>query len=103
MTLQVVEQHYLHDPVMQKLSHAIQSGQWTDEEVTPYLRIQYELAVCRGIVLRHTRIVLPFSLRERAVELAHRGHQGVVKTKSLLREKVWFSGIDAMVEERVKA
>ena len=30
MTLQEVEQHYLHDPVMQKLSHAIQSGQWTD-------------------------------------------------------------------------
>ena len=103
MTLQEVEQHYLHDPVMQKLSHAIQSGQWTDEEVTPYLRIQDELAVYRGIVLRHTRIVLPFSLRERAVELAHRGHQGVVKTKSLLREKVWFPGIDAMVEERVKA
>ena len=103
MTLQEVEQHCLHDPVMQKLSHAIQSGQWTDEEVTPYLRIQDELAVYRGIVLRHTRIVLPFSLRERAVELAHRGHQGVVKTKSLLREKVWFPGIDAMVEERVKA
>ena len=86
-----------------KLSHAIQSDQWTDEEVTPYLRIQDELAVYRGIVLRHTRIVLPFSLRERAVELAHRGHQGVVKTKSLLREKAWFPGIDAMVEERVKA
>ena len=103
MTLQEVEQHYLHDPVMQKLSHAIQSGQWTDEEVTPYLRIQDELAVYRGIVLRHTRIVLPFSLRERAVELAHRGHQGVVKTKNLLREKVWFPGVDAMVEEMVKA
>ena len=84
VTLQEVEQHYLHDSVMQKLSHAIQSGQWTDEEVTPYLRIQDELAVYTGIVLRHTRIVLPFSLRERAVELAYRGHQGVVKTKSLL-------------------
>ena len=30
--------------------------------------------------------------------LAHEGHQGIVKTKQLLREKVWFPKIDQEVE-----
>jgi Integrase zinc binding domain len=37
-------------------------------------------------------------LQRRAVQLAHSRHQGVVKTKQLLREKVWFSNIDSTVE-----
>ena len=36
------------------------------------------------------------------MQLAHQGHQGVTKKKSLIREKVWFPGIDKMVEDRVK-
>ncbi|XP_014678409.1 PREDICTED: uncharacterized protein K02A2.6-like [Priapulus caudatus] len=67
-----------------------------------YLTVKDELAVFNGLVLRNTRIVLPVSLRQQAIELAHVGHQGVVKTKSLLREKVWFPGIDRLVEDRIK-
>ena len=33
--------------------------------------------------------------------LAHVGHQGIVKTKCLIREKVWFPGIDKMVKDKV--
>ena len=103
ITLQEVKLQYLQDSVMQKLLHVIESGQWTDEEVSPYLKLEDELAVYQGNVLRQTGIVLPFSIRDHVVDLAHRGHQGVVKTKSLLREKAWFPGIDVMVEDKVKA
>ena len=41
--------------------------------------------------------MIPASLQRQVLELAHEGHQGVNKTKSLLREKVWFPRIDAMV------
>ena len=54
------------------------------------------------LVLRNNRIVIPASLRERTVDIAHEGHQGVVKTKQLLREKVWFPGIDSIVERKIK-
>jgi hypothetical protein len=37
-----------------------------------------------------------FRLRKRVVELAHGSHQGIVKTKRLIRLRVWFSGIDEM-------
>ena len=46
--------------------------------------------------------MVPKSLQRRTVELAHQGHQGIVKTKALIRSKVWFCGIDKMVEELVQ-
>ena len=55
-----------------------------------------------GIVLRDHRIVLPKTLRARVVELAHGGHQCIVKTKRLLRSRVWFHGIDELVEPHIK-
>ena len=30
--------------------------------------------------------------------LAHEGHQGIVKTRQLLREKIWFPKIDQQAE-----
>ena len=51
-----------------------------------------------NIILRGTRIVIPASLRHRAISLAHEGHQGLVKTKKLLRQKVWFPRIDEEVK-----
>ena len=54
------------------------------------------------MILRANRLVLPTSLRSKAVNLAHASHQGIVKTKGFLREKVWFPGIDGMVEDKVK-
>lgn len=41
-------------------------------------------------------------MRKRVVQLAHEGHQGLIKTKKLLREKVWFPDIDALVAKTVK-
>ena len=52
-------------------------------------------------VLGKFKIVLPSKLRRRAINIAHEGHQGIVKTKQLLREKVWFPGIDKEVQEVV--
>ena len=50
------------------------------------------------LVLRGDRIVIPQSLRKVVVELSHEGHQGVVKTNSRLRTKVWWPKMDGDVE-----
>ena len=52
------------------------------------------------LILRGNCIVIPKSLSERVINIAHEGHQGVVKTEQLLREKVWFAGIDQIVEKK---
>jgi len=62
--------------------------------------VKDELSVSpEGIVLRGMRMVIPNALQERVIRLAHEGHQGIVKTKMLLREKVWFANIDKMTAE----
>ena len=60
-----------------------------------------ELSTVDGIIMRNHRIVIPKTLRKQTVKLAHMGHQGIQKTKNLIRSKVWFPGIDRMTEQEV--
>ena len=101
MTLQETQAETKEDPTLQSLIKAIETDRWTDSEILDYKRLKDELLVHSGVVMRGNRIVVPSKLRERAVALAHVGHQGIVKTKSLIREKVWFPGIDKMVKDKV--
>ena len=48
-------------------------------------------------------MVILASLQAQVLQLAHAGHQGIRRTKALLREKVWFPGIDKAVENMVKS
>lgn len=61
-----------------------------------------ELGVINGVVVRDDRIVLPSTLRQIALDIAHRGHPGVVSMKRNLREKVWWPYMDRDVEHRVQ-
>ena len=101
MTLQEIQAETEKDSTLQSLIKAIETDRWTDPEILDYKRLKDELLVYSGVILRGNRIVVPSKLRERAVELAHVGHQGIVKTKRLIREKVWFPGIDKMVKDKV--
>ena len=68
-------------------------------------RVKDELTVSASgnLILRGTRIVIPQSLQEHVINLAHEGYQGLVKAKSLLREKFWFPNIDKLVENKTKS
>ena len=41
-------------------------------------------------------------MTNKVIELAYQGHQEIVKSKALIREKVWFPRIVALVEEAIK-
>ena len=74
-----------------------------EAEFKPCSKIWDVMSVFQSnLILRGNRILVPQSLRKRVVSLAHEGHQGMEKTKRLIRERVWFPGIDAEVEEAVK-
>ena len=63
--------------------------------------MQDELSVTSdgSLLLRGTRLVIPTSLQLRIVQVAHEGHLGLVKTKQLIREKVWFPGVDNLTND----
>jgi len=47
--------------------------------------------------MKDSRIIIPESLQETATRLAHISHQGIEKTKSLLREKIWYPNMNQKV------
>ena len=102
MTLEEIKQETKHDAEMQAVIKAVESDQWSNQEVQNYKKLKDELSVFNGLVLTRNRIVIPSSLRSKAVDLAHGGHQGIVKTKQLIRDKVWLPGIDKLADEKVK-
>lgn len=105
MTLPEIKAATAADKSLQQVMQYIQTGKWYDVQDTlqSFYRVRDELSKTddNSLVLRGTRIVMPETLQTRALNLAHEGHQGVVKTKALLREKVWFPGIDAKVANLV--
>jgi transposase InsO family protein len=114
LTVSEIEEATKADVTLQAVLKAIETGNWyegaqqsgVDTAVfAAWQKVKDELTagVSPQVILRGTRIAVPSKLQERVVNLAHEGHQGVVKTKSLLREKVWFPGIDKMVEKKVQS
>lgn len=109
MTLEEIVTAKSQDSELQAVFKAVQSGQWFNKKdpnhryVKTYQKLRNEFSVTdNGILLRDTRIVIPKSLRQRTMAISHEGHQGIAKTKTLLRTKVWWHGLDAEVEKIVK-
>ena len=95
------------DQVLQQLCEQV-SRQWPrrarecQTDVQPFFKCREELSVCRGMVLRGERLIVPQSLRSRVLDLAHEGHQGIVRCKQRLRQLYWWPGMDRDVEAAVK-
>ena len=54
-----------------------------------FANVKDELSVTQdGVMLRDSRIVIPSLLQQKVIDLAHVGHQGIIKMKALLSKKV---------------
>ena len=90
------------DATLELVRQAVISSDWSKLQGTTYKMVKDELWVVGQLVMRGGRIVMPENLWNRTVMLAHEGHQGVVRTKARLREKVWWPGMDKQVEAFVR-
>ena len=92
------------DDVMKELVRRIRGSKFNRPISSEFNSILGELSVTNeDVVMRGKVIVLPSVLRRRVIEIAHESHQGITKTKSLLKTKVWFPGIDRMVLEKLSS
>lgn len=101
MSVQEVEKESWVDPEVSQLRECISTGDW-DDAPSQYKAVRNELSTLGKLVLRGTRLLIPHKLRKRVLNLAHEGHQGLIKTKQRLRTKVWWAGIDKQVEDKCK-
>ena len=112
ITTSEVKEHTRQNPTLQTVMTALRNNSWSSVLASPdpstnsndlqaFYKIRDELSVSdnQDLLLRSHRLVLPVTLRSRALHIAHEGHQGLTKTKQLLRENIWFPGIDAMTKQ----
>ena len=101
------------DPVLQQLINIIQTNTWhkldkaskTEEiqQLKRYHQMKETLTVNeeQNLVLKDRKIIIPKCYEKTMAILAHEGHQGLVKTKVLLRSKIFFLGMDELVAKRL--
>ena len=93
-----------NDKETKEVRNALATGKWhSDKCLKPYIAVKQELAEKSGILLRSERIIIPKALRKNVLEIAHETHQGITKTKALLREKVWWPGINEDIQNMIKS
>ncbi|KAK9703504.1 RNase H-like domain found in reverse transcriptase [Popillia japonica] len=99
LTVQEVAKETETDPVLKQNQNA---NAWEKPDIRQFKNVKDELTLGQSIILRGHRIIIPRSLQQRTIKLAHLGHQGIVKTKQLLRSKVWFPNIDKLTEQEIR-
>ena len=95
--IQEIEEASAEDDEITMLRKCVQTNDWDGVEPV-FKAVRNELTVLGKLVLRGTRLVIPKKLCKQVLDLAHEGHQGIVKTKQRLRTKVWWPGIDRETE-----
>lgn len=116
VTLEEIQEATVQDATLQSVIKLVNTGKWhaLKELAEPeahlndlilFRNVKDDLCVNaeRNIILKGTQLVIPAKIRKRVVQLAHEGHQGITKTKSFIRSKVWFPGMDKAVEEEVES
>ena len=109
MKIEDVKQAIEDDDMMQRVITLCNNGrcfqiQKTDvATIREYYNVRDELTVTDdNILLRGKNVVIPASLINQVVALAHEGRQGIIKTKELLRSKVWFPHMNDIAETAVR-
>ena len=111
MTLNEIVDRTQKDPDLQAFITAVKANRWEksyeNSVLNTFTKLRYELALVpvndSEILLHDNRIVIPKDLHMRVIDLAHEGHQRRVRTQQPLREKVYFPGIDKLVEKTCKS
>ena len=80
-----VELELEKDPELISVRQYVRTGDWSKCKLPHYLSVKEELCVLGYLVLRGDRLVIPQSMRDNVLRLAHEGYQSIVKMKNSLR------------------
>ena len=81
----------------------IETNKWGEHNLTkPYKSEKGQFAVKYPFILKGKQLFIPRSLQQQTLRLAHEGHSGIVRTKELLKTKVWWPSMNKDVETFIK-
>ena len=91
------------DDTLQNLHRTIQNG-WLEhclqcaEQLLPYWNFHEEIAVIDGIVIKGTRIIIPYLLQHDILNQLHFPHLGIERARSAVKSTVNWQGINQLIE-----
>ncbi|XP_031333862.1 uncharacterized protein LOC116163872 [Photinus pyralis] len=88
-----------NDEHLKDAINKIENEAWESADASPYYPFRFELTNSGPILLRGNRIIIPNTLRQQILKLAHEGHPGKTAMKRRLRAKVWWPQIDREAEK----
>ena len=108
--LATIAEHTSKDSTLSALRSIIQTGKtWipkdANEDLQKFASVLPTITLTgNGILLKEERIILPQSLQQRAIELAHRGnHPGEIGLQQRLRYHFFFHDMNTKVKQFVSA
>ena len=109
---EAVKEQTLKDHELQKVMKFVEekektNGNGKDEkdwpkEIRQFQWVSAELFTVDGLLFKSDKLVLPKSLREVALKIAHRGHPGMTTMRQILRKGTWWPGMDGDADRWVQ-
>ena len=93
MSTEEIESESAKDTTLQYVREAVQTGKWYEniqkgDKVKSYPRGKNDLTVSGNLVFFRCKIIILETLQSRVIDITYETHQGIVKTKAVLKEKV---------------
>lgn len=102
ITFRRVKEEIQKDIILKKVIEALENNNWTDEDLNSYRIFKQEIYLWDNLLWKSDRIILPSALQSNALTVAHLGHPGVISMQRILRNRVWWPGMDRDIKNVVK-
>ncbi|XP_046739624.1 uncharacterized protein K02A2.6-like [Diprion similis] len=74
-----------------------------DTKLAAYAKRREELSIIEGTIMMNECVVIPKILRQKVLEVLHKGHPGILRMKELARQYVYWPQLTDEVEQYVRA
>ena len=97
--------HTNNDKNLAKLKKYILEGfpDQLDKELSAYKNYYDELSIVSGCLMYKNRVFIPSDMREDVLQQFHANHPGLSAMKVLVRQCVWWPGLDTDVEKTCRS
>ena len=102
--LQEFRESTARDPALQCLKQAVLHG-WPEcsynapSEIKPYFAFRDEITYESQLLFKGSRLIVPINLRSDMLKRIHESHMGIVKSKQLARDIIFWPGMGAQIED----
>lgn len=97
ITIKEIKEESQKDSLCLDVKLGISSGIWP-ESTARFKGARPELTMWRDMVMFNNRFMVPWTLRHKTLQIAHKGHVGASSMKRLLRTFVWWPGMTSDID-----